>query len=57
MRTGDGVMIESIEQELSKMATARLVEIVLAALGTMGETDQINFIAKYIDARASLSRS
>jgi hypothetical protein len=49
------IVTESIEQELLGMATTRLVKIVLAALGTMGETEQINFIAKHIDARASLS--
>lgn len=37
------------------MTTARLVKIVLAALDTMQETMQINFIAKHIDARTSLS--
>jgi hypothetical protein len=52
----DGLMIETIEQKLSGMPATRLVKIVLAALDTMGETEQINFIAKYIDARASLSR-
>jgi tetratricopeptide (TPR) repeat protein len=49
-------LIEPIEQKLSGMATARLVKIVLAALDTMGETELINFIAKHIDARASLAR-
>jgi hypothetical protein len=49
-------MIESIEPKLSGMTTARLVKIVLAALDTMNETAQINFIAKHIDARASLAR-
>ena len=49
-------MIESVNQKLSEMTAARLVKIVLAALDTMGETEQINFVAKYIDARTSLER-
>ena len=49
-------MIDTIEDKLSGMPVARLVEIVLAALDTMGETKQIDFIAKHIDARESLSR-
>ena len=49
-------MLESIERELSGMAAARLVKIVLAALYTMGEKEQIDFIAKHISAKASLSR-
>ena len=49
-------MNDSVEQILSGMATMRLVKIVLAALNTMGETEQINFIAKHIDAQVSLSR-
>ena len=38
------------------MTTARLVKILLAALETMDETEQIDFIAKHIDARTSLVR-
>ena len=53
---GGDAVIELIEQKLSGMETARLVKIVLAALDTMSETEQINFIAKHIDAKASLSR-
>ena len=49
-------MNEPVEHILSGMAAARLVKIVLAALDTMGEEEQINFIAKHIDARSSLSR-
>ena len=49
-------MNEPVEHILIGMAAERLVKIVLAALNTMGETEQINFIAKHIDARVSLSR-
>ena len=49
-------MSESIEQKLSGMPTVQLVKIILAALDTMGETAQINFIAKHIDAQTSLTR-
>ena len=49
-------MNESVEQILVRMDASRLVKIVLAALDIMGETEQINFIAKHIDARSSLSR-
>lgn len=49
-------MAESIKQKLSKIPAAQLVEIVLAALDTMGETEQINFITRYVDARISLTR-
>jgi hypothetical protein len=49
-------MNESIESKLLEMPAARLAKIVMAALGAMGEADQINFVAKHIDARASLER-
>ena len=38
------------------MTTARLVKIVLAALNGMNETEQIDFIARHIDAQISLKR-
>ncbi|MCL2815119.1 MAG: hypothetical protein FWD23_11020 [Oscillospiraceae bacterium] len=47
----------SIENTLSAMPTARLVKIVLAALEKMSEVEQIEFIARYIDAKTSLQRS
>ena len=46
----------SIEKVLNEMPTAQLVKIIQAALAAMSETEQINFIAKYIDARTSLTR-
>jgi hypothetical protein len=49
-------VVDTIERKLSEMTVTRLVEIILAALDTMDETEQINFLAKHIDARASLSR-
>ncbi len=49
-------MDDSIEKKLSEMPAARLVKIIQAALATMNEAEQIRFIAKYIDARTSLSR-
>jgi hypothetical protein len=49
-------MAEEIEKRLSEMAAPQLVKIVLAALDTMGESEQTDFIAKHIDARISLSR-
>ena len=56
MRKSEMIEPESIEQKLLKMGTTRLTEIVIRALDTMGETEQINFIAKYIDAQESLAR-
>ena len=53
---GEISMNNSIEKKLSQMPTTQLVEIVQAALATMGESLQISFIAKYIDAKSSLAR-
>ena len=49
-------MIDAIEKRLFEMPTAQLVKIIQAALAAMEETDQIGFIAKYIDACTSLKR-
>ena len=49
-------MSELIEQKLLEMESPRLVEIILAALDTMEEAKQINFIAEHIDAQISLTR-
>ena len=49
-------MDDSIDKKLSEMPTAQLVKIIQAALALMVESDQISFIAKYIDARTSLTR-
>jgi len=49
-------MESSIEKKLCEMPTSQLVKIIQAALTTMNETEQISFIAKYIDARTSLTR-
>jgi hypothetical protein len=49
-------MIEPLEQKLSNMEKAQLVEMVLAALDIMDENEQIDFIAKYIDVQSILSR-
>ena len=49
-------MDDPIEKKLSEMPTSQLVRVIQAALETMGESDQINFIAKHIDARTSLTR-
>lgn len=43
-----------IEERLAKMTAAKLIEIVLAALETMDEETQIDFIAEHIDAQISL---
>ena len=49
-------MNNSIEDKLHQMPTKQLVEIVQSALATMDESLQISFVAKYIDAKSSLTR-
>lgn len=49
-------MEDTIVKKLSEMPSAKLVKIIQAALETMEETKQISFIAKYIDAKTSLTR-
>ena len=49
-------MHDTIEQKLSAMPAAKLVKIVQAVLAAMEESEQISFIAKYIDAKTSLNR-
>lgn len=46
-----------VENKLSEMTAERLVKIVLAALDKMEDAEQIDFIAKHIDAQISLERS
>ena len=49
-------MDSPIEKKLSEMPAAELIKIIQAALAAMGETEQINFIAKFIDAHTALTR-
>ena len=49
-------MDNQIEKKLSEMSTTKLIKIIQAALTTMSESEQIDFIAKHIDARTSLNR-
>ena len=49
-------MEKSIESKLSETPASKLVKIILAALETMDEEAQSNFIAKHIDAKISLAR-
>ncbi|MDR3120637.1 MAG: hypothetical protein LBU58_04805 [Clostridiales bacterium] len=45
---------QAVKSKLLSMPTERLVQIVLAALETMDQIEQLDFIARHIDAQASL---